>query len=107
MAAKKPSARAARRARDRATVKYARDVERLYRLGPGGAPERPIALAAASQVESHATGVPCPLCQGLLRIDDHSAETIEGSRLRVAHLRCTSCGVRRALYFRLGRELAN
>jgi hypothetical protein len=101
MPPKKLSNRAARRERDRTTVKFARDVERLYRLDPGGSPERPIQLEAASQLDSHATARPCPLCQGTLRLDDHTAETIEGARLRVAHLSCTSCHVRRTLYFQL------
>jgi hypothetical protein len=107
MPPKKLSPRALRRERDRVTVKLARNVERLYRVSPGGAPDHPIPLQAASQVETHATANPCPLCQGLLRLDDHSAETIKGSRLRVAHVSCASCGARRALYFRIGSELAS
>ncbi|EYF06627.1 hypothetical protein [Chondromyces apiculatus] len=107
MAKKKLSARAARRAGDRETVKLAQDLERLWKLGPGGTPERPIVLASASQVEVTARGTRCPLCQGELRVEEHAAETVAGSRLRVAHVRCVACGSRRAIWFRLATEMLN
>ena len=36
--------RTARRAEERTRSKLARDLERLYTLGPGGSPERPISV---------------------------------------------------------------
>jgi cytosine/adenosine deaminase-related metal-dependent hydrolase len=84
---------------------HVRDLERLARLAPGGAPERAIAVDTPPLVDLTAVARPCPLCAGSLRLDEHAAETIDGARLRVAHVTCTSCGIARAIYFRL-RETA-
>ena len=54
-----------------------------------------------------ATAQPCPLCAGSLRLDEHAAETIAGERLRVARVICTSCGIARAIYFRLRTLVLN
>jgi hypothetical protein len=83
------------------------DLERVARLAPGGAPDRPFEVESPTQVEPIAEGTACPLCQGALRLRDHAAETHEGIRLRVAHVRCTACGVERGLYFRLARAAIN
>jgi uncharacterized protein YbaR (Trm112 family) len=55
--------------------------------------------------------MPCPVCQGELRVDEHTAETVKlaaaapsggaAVRLRVAAVACTRCGRRRKLYFQL------
>ena len=102
MGKRKPSARFVRRARGRAHEALVKDLERLARLEPGGAPDRPLDVEAPSQVEPIAEATVCPLCDGPLKLQEHAAETHDGARLRVAHMRCTSCGVARALYFRLG-----
>ena len=78
-----------------------RDLDRLARLQPGGAPERPLVIESPALVEVVAGAVPCPLCGGTLRLDEHTAETVEGVRLRVAYLACTLCGTKRQRYFRL------
>ena len=78
-----------------------RDLEKLARLEPGGAPDRPLAIESVAQVEVMATRPPCPLCQGSVRLVEHAAETVAGVRLRVARVACTLCGVARARYFRL------
>ncbi len=104
MPKRKPSPRTVRRARARLHEGLVTDLERLARLAPGGAPDRPLDVEAPTQVEPRAETTPCPLCQGALRLVEHAAETHDGARLRVAHVRCTSCGVARALYFRLGRS---
>ena len=78
-----------------------RDQERLARLQPGGSPERPQAVESPAQVDVIAAATPCPLCGGTLRLVEHAAEIVAGVRLRVAHLVCTTCRTRRALYFRL------
>ena len=78
-----------------------RDLEKLDRLEPGGGSDRPLVVESVAQVEVMATSRPCPLCQGGLRLVEHAAETIDGTRLRVARLTCTLCGVPRARYFRL------
>jgi hypothetical protein len=106
-APKKLSMRAARRALARRDAKLARDLERLARLEPGGNPERPLEIDSASQVEVHARSMPCPVCQGEVKIEDHAAETFGAARLRVATVVCSSCGLRRQVYFRLGSALVS
>jgi hypothetical protein len=107
MAKRKPSPRTIRRARARVHEGVVTDLERLARLAPGGAPDRPLDVEAPTQVEPIAEAMPCPLCQEALRVVEHAAETHEGMRLRVAHVRCTGCGVERAVYFRLARSRFN
>ncbi len=101
MAASKPPERAARRLRGRAHAKLVQDLERLARLKPGGTPERPLEIDSPTRVDVIAQRTPCPLCDTTLRLDAHTAETVRGIRLRVAHVTCTACGTKRALYFRL------
>ena len=101
MARRSPSSRATRRMRAREHAKLAQDVERLARLEPGGAPERPIVVESPAAVDVIATARPCPLCGGSLHLEEHAAEAIDGVRLRVARLACAACGVRRVRYFRL------
>jgi hypothetical protein len=101
MGKRKPSPRTVRRAELRAQKALAQDLERVARLAPGGAPDRPIDVEAPTQVEPIAEASACPLCQGTLRLENHAAETHDGARLRVAHTRCVDCGVERAFYFRL------
>ncbi|MCC6847048.1 MAG: hypothetical protein IT294_01005 [Deltaproteobacteria bacterium] len=91
--------------RERARRAHVRDLERLARLAPGGAPDRPLAIDTPPLVDVMAEGTPCPLCGGGLRLVEHAAETIAGARLRVARVTCTRCGIGRAIYFRL-RETA-
>ncbi|WP_437496753.1 hypothetical protein [Sorangium sp. So ce1099] len=107
MAKKKLSARAARRAGDRDAEKLTRDLERLALLEPGHTPGRAIALDSPSQVEVAARSIQCPRCRGALRVQDHTAETLEGARLRVAQVVCVACGAGRRLYFRLGGAVLN
>lgn len=107
MAKRKPSARAVRREQDRAAEKLTRDLERLARIEPGGAPDRPIALDSASQVEVAAAAIPCPRCRGEVRVEEHAAEVVGGARLRVARVVCPMCRARRSLYFRLAEATLN
>jgi hypothetical protein len=93
--------RGGRRARERLRRELLRDLERLATLAPGGTPDRPLELASPAQVEPVATATPCPLCEGRLLLEEHAAETHGGRRVRVARVRCATCGVRRALYFAL------
>jgi hypothetical protein len=93
-----------RRARARAHRKLVRDQERLARLQPGGASERPIIIDSPARVEVIAGTMPCPLCAGTLRVDEHAATTVGGVRLRVARVVCTVCRVPRSVWFRLGES---
>jgi hypothetical protein len=95
--------RNARRARDQ----LATDRERLFALERGGSAARPLDVASASVVDSHALGVACPRCGGPHELIEHAAITVEGARLREARLRCRQCGTHRSLFFRLREELPN
>ena len=99
--------RSERRAHDRAQVKIGKDLERLWKLGPGGAPERPIAITSPAEVEVHARSTRCPICQGELRIEEHVAETAPSGRLRVARVVCVVCRAPRAIYFQLRGAMLN
>ncbi len=82
-----------------------RDLERLWALTPGGSAERPRPIASPAQVEPIAAATPCPLCAEPLRLDAHEACVVGQELLRVARLRCTACGIRRALFFRVQASL--
>jgi rRNA maturation endonuclease Nob1 len=51
--------------------------------------------------------MPCPICGGETRVDDHTAETIDAVPLRLAHTLCPSCGHERVIHFTLGSALPN
>ena len=99
--------RSVRRAADRDQEKLRRDLEKLALAAPGGSPERAIQVKSPSEVEVRATSLPCPLCQSTLRMEEHTAETIAGVRLRVARVVCTFCRARRAVYFQLEGAMPN
>ncbi len=109
MRKKKPqvSARAAKNAAERARVKLADVGAKLARLEAGGSPENPIELESASLVEPTATGIPCARCGGHLRVDDHTAEKLNGTLLRVVQTHCYQCGAPRILYMRILSALPN
>jgi hypothetical protein len=98
---KPKSARNERRERERQMAKLVRDREKLARLSPGGAADRPIEVSSASVIEVQARSLPCPLCGGETRVDEHSAQSIGGEMLRVLKVHCHQCGVSRELFFRL------
>jgi hypothetical protein len=104
---KKLSAHAERRAHTRAEEKLGRTRERLARLAPGGEPNHPLDVTSASVIEPQARSMPCPKCLGPCALIEHSAETREGKRLRIAHTICKACGGRRAIYFRIAGDLLN
>ena len=107
MAASKPRGRAQRRAAERAEAKLARARERLADLEVGGSPGRPIEVESASQVETDARARPCTRCGAEGHVAEHTAETIDGARLRLARMRCPRCGAERVYYYRLGSALPN
>jgi hypothetical protein len=101
--AKKPvRARTEKRAEARKYAGLVKDKAKLATLGPGGTPERAIVVSSASLVELEARGMPCPLCGGNVRVEEHAAR--EG--LRPVHVLCMQCGVPRTIYFRV-QVLAN
>jgi hypothetical protein len=97
--------RTERRQRERAAVKLVHAREKLARLEPGGAPDRPIEVPASPVIAVRARAHPCPQCGGSLRLDEETAETIAGRSLRAAHLSCQTCGAPRTLWFRIGSPL--
>lgn len=99
--------RTVQRAADRAREKIVRDLSKLARLAPGGAPDRAIEIVSPSEVEVRAGSMLCPICQGELRVEEHAAETIDGVRLRVARVICAVCRDRRAIYFKLASSQPN
>lgn len=99
--ARTESARTQRRALERVEKSLAKDRQRLFELEVGGSAARPLEVSSASVVETHALGVPCPLCGGAHELLEHVALVHGGVRLRAAHLRCRQCGSRRTLFFRL------
>lgn len=99
--------RSERREQDRAQVKLGKDLERLWKLGPGGTPERPIAVTSPSEVEVIARSTRCPICQGELRLQEHVAETLGPLRLRVARAACVLCRAPRSIYFQLRATMLN
>jgi hypothetical protein len=99
--------RAERREQARAQQQLVRDLQRLAELEPGGSPQRPHVIDSPAVVEMRAIGNPCPLCGGPLKLDAHTAEVIDGVRLRVALVSCTLCGTDRPIYFRLDEPLVH
>jgi hypothetical protein len=81
--------------------------ERLARLDPGASPARPIDVRFASQVEVRALATPCLRCDGPYRLNEHTAERIEGQSMRVLALHCGYCGAERTLYFRVAPSEGN
>ena len=99
--------RTLQRADDRAQQKLGRDLEKLALLAAGGSPERALVITSPAEVEVQAGAARCPVCQGELRVEEHTAETIAGARLRVARVVCVVCRRKRAIYFRLAGTLVN
>jgi hypothetical protein len=88
--------RTQRRRAEIAARKLVREREKLARLEVGGARERPIEVTSSSVIPVRARSLPCPQCQGALRIVEERAESAE---LRVVDVECQRCGVRRELWF--------
>jgi hypothetical protein len=96
-------ARTERREAERDARKLARARLKLAALEAGGAPERAIEVTSASVIEVHAKSTPCAACgnQGV-RVEEHEAK----DGVRVVHVLCPRCGVRREVYYRIGAALS-
>jgi len=101
--AKKRPERTARRIAERAARQLVRDREKLAALSPGGSRDRPIAVPSAAVVEIRAHAMPCPQCEGELRVGEHRVD----DGLRVVAVTCTRCHVGRELWFRLVSDEPN
>lgn len=83
-------------------MKLAKSRLELAALEAGGAPERPIDVESASTIEVHASSTPCASCgEHGVRVEEHTAETIDDRRLRVVRVMCPRCGLRRVVYYRI------
>ncbi len=109
MASKKASRpRTVRREQDRALEKLGDARQKLAALEPGGSPARPREVTSAAVIEGQARSLGCARgCEGEARIKEHTAETIDGERLRVVTTECARCGTRRHVYFHLGTDAPN
>lgn len=75
--------------------------EKLLRLDVGGAPDLPIELQSASQIEPHALGQTCIHCGGSYQLEAHDALVHRGRGVRRVALGCRQCGASRVTYFAL------
>ena len=99
--ARPPRPRRARREQDR-TLR--RDVQRREQIAtalPGGAPEHPIDVAAASVIEVKARATPCPQCGGELQPTGDRAHPTPRGLLREIAVACRLCHAPRSLWFRV------
>ena len=81
-----------------------RDKQKLADLSPGGSAERPIEVVSSSVIPVRAASMPCPLCEGKLRIVE---ETAESRDLRAVHMSGAQCGAPRVVWFVIRAPLAN
>ena len=87
-----------RRARERKARALVREREQLAGISRGGAPERAIEVETAAVIEPRVRSMPCPQCEGALRIDEHASE---GGGIRRIDVTCQQCAVPRSLWFRI------
>jgi len=100
--------RTVRRELDREQAKLLVAKEKLWALGEGASPQRPIALESASQVEIHAASLTCPICGDHFRVLEHTVMHLADNRsLRVTRVLSPQCGRQRDLYFALRPALTN
>jgi hypothetical protein len=99
--AKKGRPRTERRRRARDLTKLADARQKLARISPGGAPERPVVVASASVVESSAEDLGCARCEGATRAEEHDAV----SGLRRVRTRCKQCGAVRVVWLQIAARL--
>jgi hypothetical protein len=85
----------------RRDAKLADAREKLARLENGGAAAHPLDVESASQIEVRALSMPCLRCDGPYRLDEHTAEQVEGDALRIVQMHCGHCGAPRVVYFRV------
>jgi hypothetical protein len=93
--------RTLRRTLQRDHDKLALARRKLLALEAGGSANHPIEVPSAAVIEERAKGVPCPDCEGALRISAHEAREHEGELLREVTLTCRACGAGLAQFFRI------
>jgi hypothetical protein len=103
----KLSPRGQRRAAERAAVQLAKDRVAAAKLVPGGAPERPLAVASASVIELRARDTPCAVCAAGLILEEHEAVAHDGEGLRRLRLVCKECHAPRVMWFRIEQPMVH
>ena len=103
--ARKRKLRRLGRANQKAAQELLDELEELAQRKAGGSPNNPITVSSPVQVDSKSEAIPCPRCEGPMRLIQHTADTIDGERLRVADCRCVTCGVARKFFFQLENPL--
>lgn len=103
----KKRARTQRREAARKLAKLVDAKVALEAIEAGGAPDRPIEVESASQIEVHAKAMECPECGDHWQVDDHAVEVHGGRSLRVVHARSAQCGRKRRIYFVISPKLTN
>lgn len=93
--------RTLRRTIERDHGKLALARRKLLALEAGGTPGHPIEVPSAAVIESRAESVPCPDCDGALRVSAHEALSHDGELLRDITLTCRSCSAPLRLFFQI------
>jgi hypothetical protein len=93
----------ARRERARRDPAFKAAALKLAAASPGGRADNPIVVRSASEIEGAAESMPCPVCTGTRRIDDHVVRFIGGQPVRLVVAHCRHCGVDASLFFRIRR----
>jgi hypothetical protein len=97
-----PRPRRQQREQQRALRKTVRQLERLAAEMPGGSPERPIDVAAASVVETKARAIPCVQCDAIeMELRGERATSTARGVLRELAMVCRQCHAARAVWFRV------
>jgi hypothetical protein len=97
----KSRARNARREAERAAQKLVEQREKLFRLEPGGSPERPLDVESPVLVDLRAAAFHCPRCDAPVQLREHAATNVAGVLLREARVQCPRCASKRSLWFRI------
>jgi uncharacterized protein with PIN domain len=93
--------RTERRELERDLRKLVRDKERLAVLEAGGSPERPLEVPTSSVIEIRAQATRCVQCDGELALQEHAVAMHGGEPLRVTHMICRRCHVKRSFWWRI------
>lgn len=98
---KKKRERTVRRELVRASDKLAEARIKLAALEPGGAPDRPLIVDSASQIEGRAASLPCLRCESTTKVHEHRALHGSAGTIRELELACPRCGTRRLVYYQV------
>ena len=81
-----------------------RDKEKLAGMVAGGSAEKPLLVTSSAVIEGRVRALPCPQCEGELRVKEHRSA---GPGLRAVDVRCQQCSAPRTLWFRIVTDEPN